>query len=78
MGFADILKEMNIPKKELAVDLISFNLGIEAVQLAIVLALLPLIYFMHRSKVGEYGVILGSAVTFILGMMWLIERVFFV
>ena len=58
MGFADILKEMNIPKNELAVDLISFNLGIETVQIAIVGLLVPLLYLMHRYKYARRIVVL--------------------
>lgn len=74
MGFADILKEMDIPKSELAVDLASFNIGIEAVQLAIVLLLLPLLSLLHRWKYSRKAVIAGSTATFILGGYWFIER----
>lgn len=76
LGFADILKEMDIPKKELAVDLISFNMGIEAVQLTIVSAALPLIYFLYRWKHARWAMLAGSAATLILGGAWFIQRVF--
>ena len=74
MGFADILKEMNIPKKDLAVDLINFNLGIETVQITIVAILLPLLYLLHRWKSSRRVVIASSAVTLVLGGIWLIQR----
>lgn len=53
LGFASILREMAIPKSHLAVALVNFNLGIEAVQLSIVLLLLPLLTFIQRQK--TYG-----------------------
>ncbi|WP_079416680.1 HupE/UreJ family protein [Paenibacillus ferrarius] len=76
MGFADILKGMNIPKTELATDLISFNLGIETVQLIIVAIFIPLLYMMHRVKYARKIVISGSALALLLGGIWLVERVF--
>ncbi|NIK78004.1 hydrogenase/urease accessory protein HupE [Paenibacillus castaneae] len=75
MGFADILKEMDIPRSELATDLISFNLGIETIQVALVaLLLLPLI-MLHRWKFLRRAVIVGSAIALILGAYWLIDRI---
>ena len=76
MGFADILKEMDIPKKEMAVDLISFNLGIEAVQITIVAVLIPLLVLLHRYKYARQYVLAGSGVALVLGGVWLFERAF--
>ncbi|WP_413305853.1 HupE/UreJ family protein [Bacillus sp. 1P10SD] len=50
LGFASILREMAIPKSHLAVALINFNLGIEAVQFVVVLLLLPLLTYMFKLK----------------------------
>jgi hydrogenase/urease accessory protein HupE len=74
MGFADIMKEMNIPRGELAVDLISFNLGIETIQITIVGLLVPLLFLLHRYRYARRIVIAGSGVTLALGGIWLIER----
>jgi len=74
MGFADILMEMDIPRNELGVNLISFNLGIEAVQLTIVAVLLPLLYLMQRWKFSRQVIVGGSSVALILGAIWLFER----
>ncbi|CDN45902.1 Putative uncharacterized protein [Paenibacillus sp. P22] len=75
MGFADILKEMNIPSNQLAVNLISFNLGIEAVQLAIVAVLLPLLLLLRRSRHDRKVMLAGSAAALLFGGIWLAERV---
>ncbi|MBW7453095.1 HupE/UreJ family protein [Paenibacillus sepulcri] len=76
MGFADILKEMDLPRSQLAVDLISFNLGIEAVQVTLVAILLPLLMMLHRWKFSRRTVIAGSSLAFMLGGIWLVQRVF--
>ncbi|NBD25694.1 HupE/UreJ family protein [Paenibacillus glycinis] len=75
MGFADILKEMEIPKSELAVDLISFNLGIETIQVALVALVLFPLFLLHRWKFSRRAVMAGSAIALILGAYWLIDRI---
>ncbi|HEY2422333.1 MAG TPA: HupE/UreJ family protein [Neobacillus sp.] len=74
MGFADILTAMNIPKGELAIDLASFNIGIEIIQLAIVIILSPLLILLHRSKISRKAIVSISTIAFLLGGMWLIQR----
>ncbi|WP_435169335.1 HupE/UreJ family protein [Paenibacillus glycanilyticus] len=76
MGFADILVGMNIPRKEMGVDLASFNLGIEAVQLGIVCLALPIILGLHRYRHARKFVLAGSSTALLLGGIWLVERVF--
>lgn len=76
LGFASILKEMAIPKSHLAAALINFNLGIEAVQLLIVLLLLPILMFIQKKKLHGKVVQIGSIIITLLGAFWLIERIF--
>ncbi|MFD0676261.1 MULTISPECIES: HupE/UreJ family protein [unclassified Paenibacillus] len=75
MGFADILKEMDIPTNQLAVDLFSFNIGIEAVQLLIVVVCLPILARIQHWRHSRGVVIALSSVAFILGGIWLAERI---
>ena len=75
MGFADLLKEMPIPETGLAVALLGFNIGIEAVQLAIASLLWPLLALLHRWRFSPQTVMAGSAIALLLGGAWLIERV---
>ncbi|TDF88357.1 HupE/UreJ family protein [Paenibacillus piri] len=76
MGFADILKEMDIPGGELAADLISFNVGIEVVQVTLVAILLPLLVIVHRWEHSKRVVLASSAAAFAMGGIWLAERIF--
>jgi hydrogenase/urease accessory protein HupE len=76
LGFANILKEMNIPKADLAVALVNFNIGIEVVQLALVLLVLPLLTYMFKLKSSGLIIKAGSIIVAALGAFWLIERIF--
>ncbi|TBL80902.1 HupE/UreJ family protein [Paenibacillus thalictri] len=77
IGFADILQEMELPKSRIAVDLISFNLGIEAVQLALLIVLLPLLAQLQKLRPYPRAVHYGSYLIVALGGVWLVERLFF-
>ena len=75
MGFATALTELGLPSQALAVALASFNLGVEAGQLAIVAALLPLAYLLRQSWAYPRLVLApGSAVIAAVAGVWLIER----
>lgn len=77
LGFASILRDMSIPKSHLAVALLNFNLGIEAVQLLLVLLLLPLLSFLFKLKSSRKIVTYGSYAIVVMGAFWLIQRIFF-
>jgi hydrogenase/urease accessory protein HupE len=76
LGFANILQEMNLSKTNLASALISFNIGIEVVQLGIVLLLLPLLTYLHRIKESPKYIKFGSIVIILFGAFWLVQRLF--
>jgi hydrogenase/urease accessory protein HupE len=77
LGFASILREMSIPKSHLAVALVNFNLGIEAVQLSLVLLLLPLLSYIFKLKSSRKIVIYSSYAIVAMGAIWFIQRLFF-
>ena len=49
MGFADALKELGLPDNARWLVLLAFNLGVEIGQIAIVIALLPLIFLARKA-----------------------------
>jgi hypothetical protein len=61
LGFANVLTELGLPADALAVALVSFNLGVEAGQLAIVSAILPAAYLCRHSWLYPPGSSLGRA-----------------
>jgi HupE / UreJ protein len=75
LGFANVLTDLALPKSALAVSLVSFNLGVEAGQLAIIATFLPLTYLSRRSWLYPRLVLrAGSAGIVAVALVWLIER----
>jgi HupE / UreJ protein len=75
LGFANVLTELGLPPDALAVSLFGFNLGVEAGQLVIVGAILPLVFFFRRSLLYPRLVLgAGSASIVAIAFVWLIER----
>ncbi|MFF2753543.1 HupE/UreJ family protein [Psychrobacillus sp. NPDC058041] len=74
LGFADLLKEMALPKSHLAIALVSFNVGIEVIQLSIVLICLPILFYLHKQKNSLKLVQVLSAVIVIAGAYFLVNQ----
>jgi hypothetical protein len=74
-GFASGLSDMGITRQNLAVTVLGFNLGVEAGQLAIVSAFLPIAYALRASWVYPRIVLAGGSCAIVLvAMVWLVER----
>jgi hydrogenase/urease accessory protein HupE len=76
LGFANLLKEMNIDKGQLASSMISFNIGIEVVQLLIVLIVLPILNYIHKQPYSKKFYQFGSVLIILMGGFWFFERIF--
>jgi len=77
LGFANVLTELGLSTDALAVALVSFNLGVEIGQVAIVCAILPLAYLCRHSWFYPRVVLgAGSFCIVAIAFVWLIERSF--
>jgi HupE / UreJ protein len=75
LGFANVLTDLALPEPTLAVSLVSFNLGVEAGQLALVAAFLPLAYLARHSRLYPRLVLRGGSLAIgTIASVWLIER----
>ncbi len=75
MGIASVLLDMGLPASQRVLSLLGFNLGVEAGQLLIVAAALPLIVVFSRSRYYPALVLkLGSASIAMSALVWLVER----
>lgn len=75
LGFAGLLKEINIPSDRFISSLVSFNFGIEIGQLIIVSAAFPFIYFARKKAWYPRAIkIVGGAIGAI-GLFWAIQRI---
>ena len=76
-GFASVLSDLGLPRDSLLLALVGFNLGVEAGQLALVAAFLPLAFasrhtWMYRRMIFTGG---SAAIVLVAGL-WLVERMF--
>lgn len=78
-GFASVLRELGLPREALAWSLFSFNAGVEAGQLLIVLAVAGALAVVRRrsSVVAQRLAFAGSVLVMAAGAYWFVERVFF-
>jgi hypothetical protein len=76
-GFAGALQDLGLPTSSLALSLFGFNLGVEAGQLAIVIAFLPLAFALRATPAYRRLVFGGgSAAIAVIASVWLVERAF--
>jgi hypothetical protein len=77
-GFASVLKEFGLPREALGWSLFSFNLGVEAGQLVIVVVVAGALAWLGRAHAAwSSRVAWGGSIGVILaGLYWFVERVF--
>ncbi|MGQ0618848.1 MAG: HupE/UreJ family protein [Panacagrimonas sp.] len=76
-AIAGALIELGLPAASRVIALLAFNLGVEAAQLALVAAVVPLAYLGRHSVLYRRAVLLpASAAITLIGLGWLIERAF--
>ncbi len=76
-GFASALGPLDLPPTALGLALISFNVGIEAVQVGIVTIVLPLAYLLRaRPSFPLRFVPAASSCALAMAMLWLVDRAF--
>jgi hypothetical protein len=75
-GFSNVLQEMSLNRRTMAVSLFSFNGGVELGQLAFVLVVFPLVYFASTSRWKTHVLSTASVAIAALGVFWFIERAF--
>jgi hypothetical protein len=76
-GFAGALHDLGLPAGSLALSLFGFNLGVEAGQLAIVVAFLPLAYLLRSTWAYRRMLFAGGSVAIAaIASVWLVERAF--
>ncbi len=76
LGFAGVLSDFGMPDNDFAVALISFNVGVELGQIAVIsMAFILLrLWFKDQNLYRKIVVIPGSAFISIIGFYWFLER----
>jgi len=74
-GFASVLSELDLPTARFAWALLQFNLGLEAGQLLIVVAVTTLLFVVRTlPRYPAWAIRGGSAAAIVVGVVWLVER----
>jgi hydrogenase/urease accessory protein HupE len=78
-GFANVLREMDLPSRALGWSLFGFNVGVEIGQLFVVVIVASVIAWIRtRSEVaGRRLAFAGSIIVMGAGTFWFVQRVFF-
>jgi hydrogenase/urease accessory protein HupE len=78
-GFANVLREMDLPRRALGWSLFSFNVGVEIGQLFVVVAVASALVALRtrNEAAGRRLAFAGSIVVIAAGAYWFIQRVFF-
>jgi hypothetical protein len=77
MGFAGVLTEVGLPRSEFVTGLLSFNVGVELGQLAVITLAYAAVghWFKEKSWYRSRVVIPASALIALVGLYWTVERV---
>jgi len=77
VGFAGVLRELNLPPRGVIWPLLSFNLGVEVGQATAVALALPLLLWARQFKWEPRAVAALSGVVLVVGLALFVERVVF-
>jgi HupE / UreJ protein len=73
-GFSNVLKQMALTRRTLAISLFSFNGGVEVGQLVFVSLVFPLVFLVAGSRWKSQFLSAASALIAALGLFWFVQR----
>lgn len=74
-GFAGVMREFGLHGMVLFTSVLTFNLGVEVGQMAIVLAFLPFAFLLRAGKFYQVVILIGGSVaTAALSLHWMVQR----
>ena len=78
-GFANVLREMNLPTQALGWSLFSFNVGVEIGQLMVVAVVASALMALRSNNeaMSKRVAFAGSLLVIVAGAFWFVQRVFF-
>src|SRR5262249_40978753 len=79
LGFASVLREMDLPRRALGWSLFSFNLGVEVGQLVVVVAVASALAMLRArsEQAGHRLAVAGSIGVVVAGSVWFVQRLLF-
>jgi len=77
LGFAGLLKEIQIPGERFVSSLFAFNVGIEIGQLLVLALVLPPIFYYRERPWYPKAVKIIASIICAIAIVWFVQRVFF-
>ncbi len=77
LGFAGLLKEIQVPADKFVSSLFAFNVGIEGGQLIIVAIAFPFIYLCREKAWYPQAIKIFASIIASIALFWFVQRVFF-
>jgi hypothetical protein len=74
LAFASILANLKLGAGTMALSILGFNLGIEIMQLFVVLITIPWLILLSQTPVYKYVRIGGAVISGIVAIAWILER----
>ena len=75
-GFSSVLREIGLPKENLLLALLNFNLGVEAGQAAVVVVVLPILLALRKRPWEPRMVAVVSTGILVVGLVLFVDRAF--
>ena len=75
-GFATVLGDIGLAREYLVLTLLGFNIGVELGQIAIVILVFPVLFFLRGTVLYRWIFRLGSVFLILIALHWVAERGF--
>ena len=75
LGFAGVLSEIGLPRDQLALSLLLFNIGIEVGQIIVIIAVLALLWLTARLTSAQRPIVAYAWIMGCVAGMWTLDRV---
>jgi hypothetical protein len=74
LAFAKILSNLHLGSKQMTLSIVGFNLGIEALQLLVIIIVFPILLILSNKSFYKYIKNIGALVAIAMSIFWIIER----
>ena len=75
MAFAETLTNLQLSTKQMVLSILGFNIGIELMQLLIILLIFPILILLNKTRYYPQIRQIGAIIMMILAFAWMMERI---
>lgn len=75
LAFSETLKNLELSTRQMVLSILGFNIGIELMQLVIVLAFFPILLLLSKTRYYSTFRQIGAVFMIIMALFWLYERI---